>query len=137
MLLPLKSHKLVSFFLTTAYWLFDMQYNVFGSKHRSNVQGNEENSVNIATVQRLLLNSETNTEMETNFWILPIYFLIFGIKNVMVGDRILGSVDRKCTYILFWPNIKREGFWCKNVNIGLLLCEFFFWRELSCWYKNF
>ena len=26
-----------------------MQYNVFGSKHRSNVQGNEENSVNIAT----------------------------------------------------------------------------------------
>ena len=44
MLLPLKSHKLVSFFLTTAYSLFDMQYNVFGSKHRSNVQGNEENS---------------------------------------------------------------------------------------------
>jgi hypothetical protein len=35
-----------------------MQYNVFGSKHRSNVQGNEENSVNIATVKRLLLNSE-------------------------------------------------------------------------------
>ena len=26
-----------------------MQYNVFGSKHRSNVQGNEENSVNIAS----------------------------------------------------------------------------------------
>ena len=43
MLLPLKSHKLVCFFLTTAYQLFDMQYNVFGSKHRSNVQGNEEN----------------------------------------------------------------------------------------------
>jgi hypothetical protein len=35
-----------------------MQYNVFGSIHRSNVQGNEENSVNIATVKRLLLNSE-------------------------------------------------------------------------------
>ena len=26
-----------------------MQYNVFGSKHQSNVQGNEENSVNIAS----------------------------------------------------------------------------------------
>ena len=26
-----------------------MQYNVFDSKHRSNVQGNEENSVNIAS----------------------------------------------------------------------------------------
>jgi len=33
----------VCFFLTTAYKLFDMQYNVFGSKHRSNVQENEEN----------------------------------------------------------------------------------------------
>jgi hypothetical protein len=29
MLLPLKSHKFVCFFLTTAYYLFDMQYNVF------------------------------------------------------------------------------------------------------------
>jgi hypothetical protein len=55
-----------------------MQYNVFGS----NVQGNEENSnrkpvfnksvsikhlsesVNIATVKRLLLKSKTNTETE-------------------------------------------------------------------------
>ena len=55
----------------------------------------------------------------------------FGIKNVMVGGRILGSVDRKYTYIYFWPNIKREGFQCKNVNIGLLLCECFFWRELG------
>jgi hypothetical protein len=48
-----------------------MQYNVFGSKHRSNVQGNEENSVNIATVKCLLLNSETSTETETHiffFW---------------------------------------------------------------------
>ena len=61
-----------------------MQYNVFGS----NVQGNEENSnrkpvfnkyvsikrlsesVNIATVKRLLLKSET----VTNFPILPIYY---------------------------------------------------------------
>ena len=55
-------------------------------------QGNEENSnrkpvfnksvsikrlsesVNIATVKRLLLKSETNTETETNFQILPIYY---------------------------------------------------------------
>jgi hypothetical protein len=67
-------------------------------KHRSNVQGNEENSnrkpvfnksvsikrlsesVNIATVKRLLLKSET----ETNFQILSIYFF-FGLKNVRVG----------------------------------------------------
>ena len=41
-----------------------------GSKHPSNVQGNEE-----------------NTEMETNFRILPIYFF-FGIKNVRVGRSI-------------------------------------------------
>ena len=26
-----------------------MQYTFFGSKHRSNVQGNEENSINIAS----------------------------------------------------------------------------------------
>ena len=74
-------------------------------KHRSNVQGNEENSnrkpvfnksvsikrlsesVNIATVKRLLLKSETNTETETNFRILLIYFF-FGIKNVRVGQSI-------------------------------------------------
>jgi hypothetical protein len=72
-----------------------MQYNVFGSKHPSNVQGNEENSnrkpvfnksvsikrlsesVNIATVKHLLLKSETNTETETNFQILPIYFFFW------------------------------------------------------------
>ena len=79
---------------------------VFGSKHRSNVQGNEENSnrkpvfnksisinrlsesVNIATVKCLLLKSET----EMNFWILPIYYF-FGIQYVRVG-----LVDRKHTY---------------------------------------
>ena len=85
MLLPLKSHKLVSFFLT-------------GFKHQSNVQGNEENSsrklvfnksisikrssesVNIATVKRLLLKSETNTEIETNFQILSIYYVFWHKK---------------------------------------------------------
>ena len=68
-----------------------MQYNVFGSKNQSNVQGNEENSnrkpvfnksvsikrlsesVNITTFKRLLLKSETNTETEMNFRILTIY----------------------------------------------------------------
>ena len=79
-----------------------MQYNVFGSKHRSNVQGNEENSVNIATVKRLLLNSETNKETETNFRILPIYFFFFGIKNVGVGGIILGSVGRLQTHIIIF-----------------------------------
>ena len=102
MLLPLKSHKLLSFFLTTAY------------KHRSNVQGNEENSnrkpvfnksvsikrlsesVNIATVKHLLLKSETNTETETNFPILPIYYFFWHKKDQ----------GRSETHIFFfWPNI--------------------------------
>ena len=83
-----------------------MQYNVFGSKHRSNVQGNEENSVNIATVKHLLLNSETNTE--TNFRILLIYFFFFGIKNVGVGGNILGSVDRSETHILFFFGLEEK-----------------------------
>jgi len=39
-----------------------------------NVQGNEENS---KRKPRLLLKSETNTETETNFRILPIYFFFF------------------------------------------------------------
>ena len=68
-----------------------------GSKHRSNVQGNEENSVNIATVKHLLLKSETNTETETNFRILQIYFF-FGIKDVRVG--------RKHILLFFWPKCK-------------------------------
>jgi hypothetical protein len=88
-----------------------MEYNVFGSKHRSNVQGNEENSnrkpvinksvsikrlsesVNIATVKRLLLKSET----ETNFrFCRSIIIIFFGIKSV--------RVDRKHTYFFAWPN---------------------------------
>ena len=76
-------------------------------KHRSNVQGNEENSVNIATVKHLLLNSETNTE--TNFRILLIYFFFFfGIKNVGVGGNILGSVDRSETHILFFFGLEEK-----------------------------
>jgi hypothetical protein len=45
------------------------------------------------------------SEMETNFRILPIYFF-FGIQNVRVGGKILGSVGRLETHIFFfWPNI--------------------------------
>ena len=65
-----------------------MQYNVFGSKHRSNVQGNEENCCK----------SETNTEKETDF--ADLFF--FDIKNVRVGGKILRSLDRKHTYFLFF-----------------------------------
>ena len=88
-------------------------------KHRSNVQGNEENSnrkrvfnksvsikrlsesVNIATVKRLLLKSETNKETETNFRILSIYFF-FDIKNVRIGGNILGLVGRSETHIFIF-----------------------------------
>jgi hypothetical protein len=41
-------------------------------------------SANIATVKRLLLKSETNTETETNLRIFA-YLFFFGIKNVRVG----------------------------------------------------
>ena len=81
-------------------------------KHRSNVQGNEENSnrklvfnksvsikrlsesINIATVKRLLLKLKKNMETETNFQILPIYFF-FRIK-------MLGSVGQSETHIFFF-----------------------------------
>jgi hypothetical protein len=48
-----------------------------------------------------LLKSETNTETGKNFQILPIYFF-FGIKNVRVGGKILGSVDRLETHLFFF-----------------------------------
>jgi hypothetical protein len=70
-----------------------MQYNVFGSKHRSNVQGNEENSVNIATVKRLLLNSETNTETS-----------IFK-KNPDLSTLILKTMESETHIFFFWPKI--------------------------------
>ena len=44
-------------------------------------------SIKCTRKRRKLLKSETNTEMETNFRILPIYFF-FGIKNVRVGRSI-------------------------------------------------
>ena len=68
-----------------------------------NVQGNEENS---NRKQSLLLKSETNTEMETNFWILSIDYF-FGIKNVRVGGKILGSIGN--THIFFWSNRIHSG----------------------------
>ena len=97
-----------------------MQYNVFGSKHRSNVQENEENSnrkqvfnksvsikglsesVNIATVKRLLLKSEkTRKRRRISGFFRSIFF---GIKNGRVGGKILGLVGRPETHIFFfWP----------------------------------
>ena len=104
-----------------------MQYNVFGSKHRLNVQGNEENSVNIATVKCLLLNSETNTDTETNFRILPSIYFFFGIKNVRVSSKILGSVGRSETHIFYFlPN-----FWS-----CVCLSELFAWHPPSETYPN-
>jgi hypothetical protein len=44
-----------------------------------------------------------SAETETNFWILPIYFFFFGIKNVRVGGKILRSVGRSETHIFFGP----------------------------------
>jgi hypothetical protein len=48
-----------------------------------------------------LLKSETNTETDTNFRILPIYFFL-GIKNVRVGGKILGSVGRSEAHIFLF-----------------------------------
>jgi len=58
--------------------------------------------------RRKLLKLETNTETETNFRILTIYFFFFGIKNVRVGGKILESVGRSETNLfLFWPNVQQ------------------------------
>ena len=60
-----------------------------------------QTSIKCTRKWRKLLKSETNTETETNFQILPIYFC-FGIKNVRVGGKILGSVDRSETHLFFF-----------------------------------
>jgi hypothetical protein len=52
------------------------------------------------TVKHLLLKSETNMEMETNFRILSIYFF-FWHKNVRVGGKNLGLVGRSETHYYF------------------------------------
>ena len=57
---------------------------------------------------RKLLKSETNTESEMNFRILPIYFF-FGIKSVRVCGKILWSVGRSETYIFFL------ALWCPEL----------------------
>ena len=92
-----------------------MQYNVFGSKHRSNVQENEENSnrkpvfnksvsikglsesVNIATVKRLLLKSEKTWKRRRISGFFRSIF--FWHKNGRVGGKILGLVGRSETHI--------------------------------------
>jgi hypothetical protein len=65
-------------------------------------------SIKCARKWRILLKSETNTETETNFRILPIY-IFFGIHNVKVIDKILGSVGRSETHIFCWPNQCERG----------------------------
>ena len=73
-----------------------MQYTFFGSKHRSNVQGNEENSINIASQASIV---EVGNKHE-NGGELPDFadLFFFGIKNVRVGGKILGSVGRSETH---------------------------------------
>ena len=73
-----------------------MQYTFFGSKHRSNVQGNEENSINIAS-QASIVEVRNKHENGGEFPDFADLFF-FGIKNVRVG-RSIGN-----TYIyFFWP----------------------------------
>ena len=57
-----------------------MQYNVFGSKHRSNVPKK------IVEVR----NKHGNGDEFPDF--ADLFFFFFGIKNVMVGGKILGSI---------------------------------------------
>jgi hypothetical protein len=67
-----------------------------------------QTSIKCTRKWRKLLKSETNTETETNFRILPIIFF-FGIKNVRVGGKILESVGRSEAHIfLFFFGLK-EG----------------------------
>ena len=56
-------------------------------------------SVNIATVKRLLLKSETNMEIDE----FPDFadLLFFWHKKVRVGGKILGSVGRSEAHIFF------------------------------------
>ena len=66
----------------------------------------------------LLLKSETNTETETNFRILPIYFF-FGIKNVRVGQSI-GN-----THIFFLASaVVRNKQVCVVLEEGIHTCRF-------------
>ena len=68
-----------------------MQYNVFGSKHRSNVQGNEENCWS---------QKQTRKRRRISGFCRSIFF--FGIKNLRVSGKILGSIGN--THIFFLPD---------------------------------
>ena len=54
-----------------------------------------QTSIKCTRKWRKLLKSETNTETETNFWILPIYFFFW-------HNFFLGSVDRSETHVFFF-----------------------------------
>ena len=75
-----------------------MQYNVFGSKHRSNVQGNEASIVEFG-------NKHGNRDEFPDF----VDLFIFGIKNV--------RVDRKHTHIFFGLMVFNATF--NNISVIL------------------
>ena len=62
-----------------------------------------------------MLKSETNTEMETNFWILSIDYF-FGITNVRVGGKILGSIGN--THIFSLALLTTIGEGCCDGMVG-------------------
>ena len=73
-----------------------MQYNVFGSKHWSNVQGNKENCW-----------SRKQTRKRRRISGFCQFIIFLGIKNVRVGGKILESVGRPETHIFFfWPKLE-------------------------------
>ena len=131
MLLPLKSHKLVCFFLTTAYKLFDMQYNVFGSKHRSNVQENEENSNRkpvfnkSVSIKRL---SESVKSQQSSIY-------CWNQKQT----RKRGRISRFCRSIFFF-GIKRLGSVSRSIGnthiflgLRIKILNFYFFSKYILW----
>ena len=72
-------------------------------KHRSNVQVKEMKKIQTGNWSIVEVgNKHLNGDEFPDFVYL---FFFFGIKNVRVGGKILGSVGRSETHIyFFWPN---------------------------------
>jgi hypothetical protein len=62
-----------------------MQYTFFGSKHRSNVQGNEENSINIAGQASIVEVGNKHENGGKKYAILPQQCIIGKISNLNAG----------------------------------------------------
>jgi hypothetical protein len=80
-----------------------MQYNVFGSKHRSNVQGNEENCWS---------QKQTRKQRRISGFCQSIFF--FGIKNVRIGSKILGSIGNTYFFLALCDKVCQwlaTGWW--------------------------